>query len=148
MKVASDPRLSNKNHGSLLPPSWRTLYELTKLSDEEFAAGIENGLIHAGLERKEVNKLLFARNRDRRHQEIAAKTSVQSGDIGTFPLIYADPPWKFEAYSKEGTDRTPEKHYPTLTEDELLQFPVEPMAEEDCHLTGFPFCIGKPVARP
>lgn len=25
--------LSNANHGSHLPPSWRTLYELTRLND-------------------------------------------------------------------------------------------------------------------
>jgi hypothetical protein len=28
-----DPRLSDATHGPLLPPSWRTLYELTKLDD-------------------------------------------------------------------------------------------------------------------
>jgi hypothetical protein len=31
MAVASHPVISNRNHGSDLPPSWRTLYELTKV---------------------------------------------------------------------------------------------------------------------
>src|SRR5260221_9439189 len=34
MKITRHPVLSNANHGSLLPPSWRTLYELTKLPDD------------------------------------------------------------------------------------------------------------------
>jgi hypothetical protein len=33
MTVAKHPIISNRNHGSVLPPSWRTLYELTKLSN-------------------------------------------------------------------------------------------------------------------
>ena len=32
MKIADDPRITDPNHGSYLPASWRTLYELTKLS--------------------------------------------------------------------------------------------------------------------
>jgi hypothetical protein len=34
MSIASDPRLSNPTHVSVLPNSWGTLYELTKLTDE------------------------------------------------------------------------------------------------------------------
>jgi hypothetical protein len=33
-------RISNTNHGSLLPPSWRTLYEFTKLDDGAFGERI------------------------------------------------------------------------------------------------------------
>jgi hypothetical protein len=33
MKVSEEPLLANPNRGSDLPPSWRTLYELTKLPD-------------------------------------------------------------------------------------------------------------------
>src|SRR6266436_6617548 len=36
IKIARDPRLSNSAHGRILPPSWRTLFELTKLNDEQF----------------------------------------------------------------------------------------------------------------
>ena len=31
MAIARDPRISNRTHASLLPPSWMTLFELTKL---------------------------------------------------------------------------------------------------------------------
>lgn len=40
-----------------LPASWRTLYELTRLTDEQFQHGIDAGIIHAGMERKDVAKL-------------------------------------------------------------------------------------------
>src|ERR1700674_3838318 len=33
MHIAADDRISD--HGQKLPPSWRTLYEITKLTDEE-----------------------------------------------------------------------------------------------------------------
>jgi hypothetical protein len=36
MKIASWPQLANVHHGKHLPPSWRSLYELTRLSDEVF----------------------------------------------------------------------------------------------------------------
>src|SRR5215831_2523559 len=54
--IAQDNRLSNINsaHASLLPASWSTLYELTKLSDDEFEAAVKDRKIHEGLERKEV----------------------------------------------------------------------------------------------
>jgi hypothetical protein len=37
MAIARDRRLTNPAHMQLLPPSWGTLYELTKLDDEKFA---------------------------------------------------------------------------------------------------------------
>jgi hypothetical protein len=51
MKIAEDLRLSNVDHGKHLPPSWRTLYELTKLSDSDFETGIRDGTINPEMER-------------------------------------------------------------------------------------------------
>jgi hypothetical protein len=39
MAIARDPQLSNSAHVQNLAPAYSTLYELTKLSDKEFAAG-------------------------------------------------------------------------------------------------------------
>ena len=36
MRVSGDQRLANRDHGNVLPNSWRTLYELTKLDDDAF----------------------------------------------------------------------------------------------------------------
>jgi hypothetical protein len=42
MKIARDQRLSDVAHGPLLPPSWRTLYELTKLDDAQYADEVQS----------------------------------------------------------------------------------------------------------
>jgi N6-adenosine-specific RNA methylase IME4 len=68
--------------------------------------------------------------------------------VDTYGTIVIDPPWEMEKIKRDVRPNQVAFDYPTMTEDELLQFPVEPMAAEDCHLTGFPLCTGKPVARP
>jgi hypothetical protein len=54
--IAQDNRLSNINatRASLLPASWNSLYELTRLSDDEFEAAIKDRNTWEGMERKEV----------------------------------------------------------------------------------------------
>jgi hypothetical protein len=56
MAIARDPKLSNAAHVQHLPPSWGTLYELTKLDDAGFKAGIENGSIRPDMDRRAVVK--------------------------------------------------------------------------------------------
>jgi hypothetical protein len=58
MKIAADERLTNTAHGPFLPPSWRTLYELTKAGDELFEAWLSTGKIRSDMERGEVLQLL------------------------------------------------------------------------------------------
>jgi N6-adenosine-specific RNA methylase IME4 len=68
----------------------------------------------------------FKANREARHRAIHAGAvgKMTLENPGPFPLIYADPPWKFEIYSEMGLDRTPDQHYPTLTDDEIKDFLV------------------------
>jgi hypothetical protein len=60
----------------------------------------------------------YSELRRQKHQTIAASAIDHANDneLGPFPLIYADPPWKFAIYSEKGLERTPDQHYPTLTE--------------------------------
>ena len=47
-----------------------------------------------------------------------------------FATISMDPPWTFKTYSDKGKDRSPEKHYVTMSYDEIAALPVpELMAE-------------------
>ena len=57
MTIARDPRLSNPAHALLLPPSWMTIFALSRLSDAEFASAIANGKINPGMERSQVAPL-------------------------------------------------------------------------------------------
>jgi hypothetical protein len=54
MAIAADKRLRNPKHASLLPSSWYTLYRLTPLSDEDFAAMIDDGTIHPEMQRSDI----------------------------------------------------------------------------------------------
>jgi N6-adenosine-specific RNA methylase IME4/ParB-like chromosome segregation protein Spo0J len=50
-----------------------------------------------------------------------------------FPVLYADPPWRFEPYSRTtGMDRAADNHYPTMTVDMIMQ--LEPPCLDDAVL--------------
>lgn len=56
--------IAEDEHGNLsevsyrkLPPSWPTLYQLAKLTPEQFQVGMESGIIHAGMEQKDIAQL-------------------------------------------------------------------------------------------
>ena len=57
MALAQDDRILNCAHGHNLPASWRTCYELTTLSDEQFERGIEQGIIRPDMERADIKLL-------------------------------------------------------------------------------------------
>lgn len=56
IKIATDEKLRQVQH-AVLPASWFTLYALARLTAEQFAAGIESGAIHPGMQRKDVRAL-------------------------------------------------------------------------------------------
>lgn len=69
--------------------------------------------------------------RERKHRAIMdaaqATNGVEIGEtnkFGPFPLIYADPPWRFETFAPTGGGRSPDQHYPTLTDDEIVNFAI------------------------
>src|SRR5215470_5679942 len=51
MKIAADKRLIKAKHASLLPPSWFTLYLLTRLSDDAFDKALAQGKINPEMTR-------------------------------------------------------------------------------------------------
>lgn len=48
--------------------------------------------------------------------------------IGKYNVIYADPPWR---YGQKGLQGAAEKHYPTMSIDELCALPVADLAAPD-----------------
>jgi hypothetical protein len=57
MTIAGHPILTNVSHVKHLPPSWGTLYELTRLDETVLLARIEDGTINPKMERKHVAEL-------------------------------------------------------------------------------------------
>ena len=51
-----------------------------------------------------------------------------------YGVILADPPWLFETYSDKGKSKSPERHYDTMTYDDLCAMPVGDLAAPDCAL--------------
>jgi Protein of unknown function (DUF3102) len=71
MQIAADKRLTNVSQGKHLPPSWTTLYELTKLDDATFDQKLRDGSINPDMQRKDVapeNRIL-SHERGRRRVE-------------------------------------------------------------------------------
>jgi hypothetical protein len=55
MAISKDKRIAS--HATLLPASWYTLWELTRLEDAQFEQGIKAGEINPGMERADVARL-------------------------------------------------------------------------------------------
>jgi N6-adenosine-specific RNA methylase IME4 len=60
--------------------------------------------------------------------------TVEGWPQGKYGVIYADPPWRFDAWSDKGTARAADNHYTTMTTDEMSMLPVRDLAMDDCIL--------------
>jgi N6-adenosine-specific RNA methylase IME4 len=133
MAIAADSRLTNSAHGPILPPHWRTMYELTKLDDREFKARVKDGTINSEMERGDIATIVKKENRDRRERELGEKQ--QALPAQKFGVILADPEWQFEPWSREtGMSRAADNHYPTSVTEVIASRPVEKIAANDCVL--------------
>jgi N6-adenosine-specific RNA methylase IME4 len=73
--------------------------------------------------------------RAERERELVEKTRAAAAKLGTkfYNVIYADPPWRFEPYSRDtGMDRAADNHYPTMPLEEIAAMKVP--AAPDCVL--------------
>jgi len=71
--------------------------------------------------------------RDLRKAEHKAKLKAAEFPTGKYRVIYADPPWKYNDDLIENYGAA-EKHYPTMTIDELCNLPVKDLADENAVL--------------
>lgn len=72
--------------------------------------------------------------REERVQKIAAMAdpSPALDTVQRYPVIYADPPWRYE--HAESVTREIENHYPTMTLDDICAMPVAALATDDAAL--------------
>ncbi len=73
-------------------------------------------------------------NRDERLDEINRGTNGASPVLiarRKYAIIYADPPWQFDVWSREtGLEKCPDRHYPTMTVEEICALPVSDLVAE------------------
>lgn len=48
-----------------------------------------------------------------------------------YSVIYADPPWQYKVWSKKGSGRSAERHYPTMSKKEIANLPIQNICEKD-----------------
>ena len=128
----------NAIHGSHLPPSWRTLYYITRLDDEVFKRAIGDGTIHPEVQRSKIRKLMEP---DLSPPVLPPADSCKDAealiaDGQRFSCIYADPPWR---YGNQGTRAATDNHYPTMTPADIgalsiADRPIANIAAENAHL--------------
>lgn len=67
-------------------------------------------------------------NRKQKSMRLADKVNALPDK--KYPVLYVDPPWKFETFSENGMDRSADNHYPTMTLHEIESLKVP--AHKDC----------------
>ena len=133
MAIAKDPRLSNPKHVSLLPPAWGTLYELTKLDDDQFEEKVADGTIWPDMQRQTITGEIKRETRTVRERELGERQAAMPEK--KYGVIVADPEWRFEPWSRDtGMDRSADNHYPTSCLEVIAARPVFTIAAPDCVL--------------
>lgn len=56
---------------------------------------------------------------------------IKGVQMKKYKIIYADPPWR---YARSKVQGAAEKHYPTMSIEELCALPVKEIADKDCIL--------------
>ncbi len=51
-----------------------------------------------------------------------------------YKIIYADPPWRFKTWSAKGKGRSAERHYNTMSLEDIKKLRVADLADDDCAL--------------
>jgi N6-adenosine-specific RNA methylase IME4 len=74
----------------------------------------------------------YALTSKRRDEIIALADKFGGSDV-----ILVDFPWQFETRSKKGMGRSAERHYNTMTLDEIMTYPVTAFAASDCVLLSW-----------
>lgn len=131
--IAEHSVLSKAIHGSLLPPSYRTLYQLSRLPVPVLQQALADGTINPDIGRSEVAALVAPRAWPE------TETPTETTDaidrliaLGRkFGTIYADPPW---AYGNQSTRAATDNHYSTMSVDEIASLPIGQIAADDSHL--------------
>lgn len=88
------------------------------------------------VEKTATKKEKQAERREERLDKLA-EISKGNADLSTavrYPIIYADPPWRYENPPMGATSRSIENHYPTMTLEEICSLPVGDLATDDALL--------------
>lgn len=128
--------------GSILPATEsqaRPLVALEPEAQREAWARVlqdaPNGKITAAVVEKAASEIRQERTEQRRQERTEKIVQIAQGNApletgpARYPIVYCDPPWRYEHSSTD--NRKIENHYPTMTLDEICALPVAAVATPD-----------------
>lgn len=157
-------KVSQADAATLLNVSTRTVATAKAVQDEgseELIAAVESGTVSvsaaadvATLPKEEQREIVARGEKEilqaaktiraekavvRRGERLERIAEISKGnaELGTetrYPVIYADPPWRYENPPMGATGRSIENHYPTMSLDEICALPVGDLAADDAML--------------
>lgn len=92
--IARDERLLQ--HAAKLPPSWNTLYEITRFTEDEFPKALEVDVIRPDVERREVvsyRHKLRHRDSQKDYEPSSDWTVTGCSDVIECQVVITDPPY-------------------------------------------------------
>lgn len=106
---------------------------LPKTEQTEIVAKGEREILEAA---KKIRAQKAVAKREERLEKIEeiSRGNTELDTSRRYPVIYADPPWRYENPPMGGTNRSIENHYPTMTLDEICALPVGELAADDAIL--------------
>ena len=82
--------------------------------------------------RRETGREIREQNRQERIAEIVSNSKPLESGVGTYPVILADPPWRYTHC--EAPNRAIENQYPTMSLEDICSLPVGSVAGDNCIL--------------
>lgn len=109
---------------------------ITELPKEEQVEVVAHGEREILQRAKEINADKAKIRRAQRIERIAEinKGNTELGTQTRYPIIYADPPWRYENPPIGSTSRAIENHYDTMTLEDICALPVAKLAADDALL--------------
>lgn len=107
--------------------------ELSELEQVEIVAKGEREILEA------AKQIRAEKAKARRVERLDNLAEIAKGNTGldtstSYPVIYADPPWRYENPPIGASNRSIENHYPTMTLEEICNMPVSELATDDAIL--------------
>lgn len=119
--------------GAVAPSTAADIARLPQAEQREIVARGEREILEKA---KEIRAEKAAVRRVARLDNLAeiSKGNAELSTEQRYPIIYADPPWRYENPPMGGTNRSIENHYPTMTLEEICALPVGELATDDAML--------------
>lgn len=102
--------------------------KIQSTATQEVKDKLESGEVSINQAYKDIKKVEARVERVNKIVEISQGNKTLEG-IGKFPVIYADPPWRYEFAETE--NREIENHYPTMTIDDICAMDISEISTVD-----------------